>query len=222
MRSCRPILLVLTLVALVSGCSKKSNPTAPPPPTPPTNDSPANAVLLFKYGWEHRSVALQDSVLTDDFAFTPDPADTAAAVFPGGIGRATFLAIDQKLFVSGNGVGLPPASAITFGLDNVLNVVNSTVPGRDVNVHKEVLTSARITVTTNGRIQIGGTGSQARFYLVRGDSTLVHGNARSASRWYCEGIDDHTAGTVPQTAVHPTRLTGANALTWADLLALYR
>lgn len=222
MRVARLIPLCLVLIALASGCSKSSKNPVAPPPTAPTNDSPVNAVLLFRYGWEHRSVALQDTVLTDDFVFTPGASDSAAVVFPGGIGRGTFLAIDQKLFVTGNGGALPAASSITFGLDNVLNAVNSTISGRNVTVHKEVLTSARIVVKTSGTIPIGGTGSQARFYVVRGDSTLVHGSARSTSRWYVEGVDDLTSGPVPQSVVRPARLAGAHALTWADLLALYR
>lgn len=225
MRFTRLTLLAVVASLAVAGCSSGSkNPAAPPPPpTPPTNDSPANAVLLFKWGWEHRDTARQDSVLTDNFKFIPGtPGDTAATVFPNGVDRPTMLAIDQRLFVTGAGALLPHATSIALGLDNSLRVLDNA-RGLDVTVHKDVLTGVSLVVKTNITLPIGGTGSQATFYVVRGDSTTIHGAAGLATRWYVEGVFDDTGGTgAIASRVAPAAITGAHALTWADLLAMYR
>ena len=211
-----PVLLVLLLGC--SGGSKKIN-EPPPPPTPPTPDTPINAVKLFDFGWEQRSVAWQDSVLTSNFEFIPSAGDTAAQVFTGGVvPRDTLLNIERHLFVTGAGAGRPAATKVTFTMSPI-----QEFPGTvgDPNVHREVdigINPLDIKFPSD-EFFLGGTGAAARFFVVRGDSAqLPAGRIANASHWYVEGVQDVT----PVVGTPRYGLSGVQRRTWGYILALYR
>ncbi len=219
--------LVVLLALACFGCSSKSHVTRPivPTQTRPVPDSPVNALRLFEWGWSHRDVQVARSVLTADFAFVFAPEDSAGNLFrEPWIDRAETLNIFRNLFVGGSAE--PPADSISLTFDQTLLAMPDSRPGRNGAWHKEIVTGVDLVVKT-GAQEYFVTG-HARFFVVRGDSAVIPpdlGASPDSGRWYIEQVDD---GTVPGPGgavalpVGPSRTQPAHALSWGQVLALYR
>ncbi len=215
-----PVLVLMLLAGCSKGSNKVTNP--PPPPSVPVNDSPTNAVKLFEYAWEHRSVALTDSVLTADFEFAFAPGDTAVGVFGAQqIERDVMLTVENKLFVTGNGANYPKATSVSLTLPAALNFQPSSVPGRDGTVHLEARAQniSLVVNTSTGGYNVSGSGADVVFQVVRGDSAQTTASQpHVSSRWYLEGIRDETPATL---ASRTFAIREARRQTWGYIFSLY-
>jgi hypothetical protein len=220
MRITRFAPIVLVLLAGCSGGSKKvTNP--PPPPSAPVNSTPQNAVLLFKWGWEHLSVALQDSVLTSDFQFFFVPGDTATTAFGSStIDRATLLGVETHMF-TGAGTTSPKATSITFKLDNTLHDAPNG-RGLDPTTHREITSSLVLAASfaSGPPYGLGGIDVTTTFWVVRGDAgNLTAAQPPRADRWYVEGVVDNTT---PPPTIGRDAIRDVKPNSWSRLLALYK
>ncbi len=217
MRSIAALALAAALVAPVAGCGKAhvSKPVTPPIVQPPTPDSPANALRLVQWSWDHRDSSALASALTDDFEFfylVPVPDSLG-----GGTQPATPMTRDEMLCTSGGlfvgGGRYPRATSITLAFDSTLQVTPDPRPGMDPRVHKAIVTTTDVSIALagGGSYQIHGGSS---FFVVRGDSAAIpfdlqaRGIRADSTRWFVQVWDD--AGS----------LVGGTSL--GDVMDLYR
>jgi hypothetical protein len=213
----------LALLLAASGCSKKSsNPVAPPPPpSPPSPSTPAGALQLLKWAYEHRDTSLYRSLFTTDYGFTFVARDTANRAW-------TYLderASARHLLVGG---GSPsPATTVSLKFSGALSA--QAIPSLNPTYRMQISAPLNLTISLQDTTSINTIGN-ANFYFVRGDSALVpadlagQGVTGTSSRWFLYRWDDGTGGVSPYLAarVRPAQPAGTHNETWGDFKVRYR
>src|SRR5881628_2876265 len=165
---------IAALMALaVSGCFNPFDPrigstrgVSEPPPRP---DTARNALLLFRWCWEHRDINQYRELFTADFRFAFAAADTFGnAYLTRGWNRDDELESAKHLFLTGK-ADQPVATQIQMIFSNDLVAFDDSRPGKNRRVHKEIFTRVDLSVDFSDGVGSRSTGS-ATFFLVRGDS----------------------------------------------------
>jgi hypothetical protein len=218
---------LLALAVLGSGCS--THPSAPTAvrPAAPGAESPEAAVRMIGWCWNHRDIDSYTRLLTEDFGFGCAAWDTAGNMFRnnGGWDRDAELTAAQHLFFGYPGQAA--ADRITLQLDPTLRAVGDSRPGKDPRIHKEIVTSYELEVSTPTE-SFRATGG-LRIFVVRGDSAAIppdliaQGVKPDSTRWYIARCYDETFGGPVQTSgMRPARSLPSSATTWCRIKAFYR
>lgn len=180
---------VLALALSLSGCSAKDEVTAPAEP-PPLADSPAHALRLLEWSWNHRDATYLPGLFTDDFQFQFAAADSAGNQFRDVPWQRDHELISARdLFES--------SRSVLLQFDRNLVSFPDTRPGYLPAVHQVIRTSILVQVQRlDGRFE-KCTG-YATYFFTRGDSAAIPSSevARGAqpdpSRWWISGWIDET------------------------------
>jgi hypothetical protein len=166
-----------------------------PPPLP---DSPVNALLLFEWCWEHRSITEYEQLFTDDFRFAFASTDSSGnAYLERGFAREDELESARHLFLGGD-ASQPAASRIVLDFDPNLVALPDNRPGKLPPWHQEIDT--RITLSIDFSSSGERVNGSARFFLVRGDSAVIprelqdRGFGPDPHRWYIERYEEEDPG----------------------------
>ena len=221
---------VAVAALILSGCSVEHRVTGPlpiRPPVAPVANSPTNAIRVFEWGWNNRRQDSFRHVLAGDFQFIFAAGDSAGQFFPGArIDRDHLLEILGYMFVGGGTA--PRVTSVVLALEPTLLVLQDSRPGKDPNWHKEIVSSAVITILTEAGEEYRATGYE-RFFEVRGDSATIpadlvtEGVVPDSTRWYIDEWQEEYAGALPRAL--PADLQAplpAGSTTWGRILALYR
>jgi len=225
----------LALALAVAGCSgSRSRHLTQPVPDPGFRaTSPASAVRLFEWCWDHRNLDRYRELISDDFLFACAPADSAGGAFPGGaLTRFDEIESARHLFV---GAGTRPrANSITLQLDQNLVAERDGRPGKgNTTYHQAIVTWYMLRIETDADdFQVTGA---ARFFLTRGDSALIPadlvalGFRPDSTCWYIERWEDETLGSLASRVAAregprapSLRAQPARKPTWCDIKALYQ
>jgi hypothetical protein len=137
--------------------------------------------------------------------------------------REVMLTMVHNLFVGGG--SCPPANSITLSFDPTLVPQDDDRPGKDPRWHQEILTGVNLYIRTDDNSW--NVQGRARFYVVRGDSAMIpqdlvaKGFGPDPTRWYIDRWDDETLVQSAARAV-PAQPLPTHAVTWGDILVLYR
>ena len=171
------------------------------PPTrefaPPIPSSPAGALRVLQWSYNHRAIEPCRELPTDDFRFVGNPTDSAGGEYRGTIWtREDFLIRTAQLFAA--------ATSVRLTLDkNFFVYPDPTAMPWDPTGrwHKNIRTHTLLRVEAAGSVtEISGAAS---FYLVRGDAALIpedlklRGFGADSTRWYIRRWDDETVGSAP-------------------------
>jgi hypothetical protein len=209
----RSIALFVLAIALagITAC-EKSPPTASslsePPPEP---NSPVNALHLFEWSYDHRSIEQYRRLFTDDFRFffsDLDSSGDAYRVIPWT--REDELVGTRHLFVS--------ARTIELTMDHFIATADPR-PGKNPIWHKSVNAQVALHVVFPDGHTEDMSGS-AKFFFTRGDSALIPddlGAAPDPATWYIDRWDDETGQSGASSFG-----AGASNPTWGALKRRYR
>ncbi len=246
----RPVTATFVVAAMVAlgamGCSERgesvftrlTRPPATPPTDAPKPDSPAAALRLLEWAYNHRDYATLHTLFTEDFRFYFDAGDTAGAAYrvtPWGLEDE--LASTSHLFVNGKS-DEAPASSVTLVLDrNFFVYPDPRFASWDPRGrwHKNIRTQTLLHVlrVDGSALEVSGASS---FYFVRGDSALIPEDLKDAGfapdsiRWWISRWDDETipagegrTSTIPAALTPPIlQPQPARQWTWGTIKVLYR
>jgi len=206
MRKSIALFVLAIALAGITAC-EKSPPTASslnePPPEP---NSPFNALHLFDWSYDHRSIEQYRRLFTDDFRFffsELDSSGDAYRVIPWT--REDELIATRHLFVS--------TREIELTLDHNFNLTADARPGKNPIWHKAVATGVVLHVVFPDGHTEDMSGS-VKFFFTRGDSALIPddlGAAPDPATWYIDAYEEQTSPGV-----------GASNPTWGALKKRYR
>jgi hypothetical protein len=231
-RTLARVALAAALAAVLGSCGDKIIDLRDPQPTDPVPNpvSPARAVQRLVWSWNHRDPAPSEDLYAGDFRFEFGAPDSAAQQPAGVWFRETELASIQNLFVRGTAT-LPPASHITFVVDDPLVDTPSPEPGQDPRWHRMITTQVSLGVRL-GASQLAAMG-YTRFLLVRGDSARIpqvlrdRGYGPDSTRWWIDRWEDAPppggrAGLAARTdAAGPFQAMPSRLFTIAEIKQLY-
>ena len=191
------LLLSLALAFTAAACSKSTQPKSTDPPAP-TPNSPANALLLLGWSWDHRDTLHYDMLPTADFEWgwaTDTTLTNPLSNVPWT--RDQELHFVGHLFNGGAHLGDPPARSALFSFISAPIPTADSRPGRDPGWHQEVTAEvgAQINLANGTQILIS---APVRFFLVKGDSAaltpamVASGMTPSPDRWYLQGWNELT------------------------------
>lgn len=184
---------------------------------PPVARTPADAVRILVWSWNHQDTTRYASVLTADFEFAFAADDTFGSLFPGRVlNRALELAAVRSLFFTGTDQLEPPQSVVLLFEGDLIALPDSR-PAKNARRHREIAASARLRLY-NPDFELSST---FRMFLMRGDvvawpSGVPHGPAPDSTRWFVERWEEESFGS--DTAA--SRLPGRSP-TMGQIKALY-
>lgn len=218
---------------VLSGCFNPWDPreaglgVTEPPPVP---SSPAGALRLLEWCYDHRAIAEYRELFSDDYRFVfgaLDPYGNAYRSAPWT--REDEVESTTHLFQGGD-ANQPAATSITILLDRNFRVTND--PRFDASAarwHQLIRTSVTLhVVTETGEQTATGYGN---FFLVRGDSARIpdelsqKGFQPDTNRWYIQRHEDETFSDAGGGTAAARARPAAAALiqrTWGYLKVLYR
>lgn len=209
--------LLVALFALPMSCREATRSVAPIPNPPPVANSPANALRLLEWAWNHRDCEALSPLFTDDFVFVFAAGDSAGNPY-----RSDPWTREDELAASCN--LFEHALEIQLDFDRTLIALNDDRPGKRPPWHRTIRTKVNLKVTADrgGGPEVHETNGYAKFYLVRGDSAAIppelvqRGFAPDSTRWWIDRWEDET---LPPggASVHPTQ-----SRSWGAIKALFR
>ena len=216
MRRALTLLLVLAF-ALPASCSKTTRPHEIPPEAAPVANSPANAVRLLEWAWNHRNCDALSPLFTGDYVFAFAAGDSAGNPYRSSPWtREDELAASCNLFQN--------VQNLELYLDKTLIAFNDDRPGKNPKWHKTIRTKVNLIVTLDrgSGPEVNEVNGYAKFYLVRGDSAAIpadlvaRGFTPDSTRWWMDRWDDETLPPGGLRA-HPT-----SNRSWGAIKALFR
>jgi len=210
--------LLVALFTLALSCREAIRSFAPPlPAPPPVANTPANAVRLLEWTWEHRDCEALSPLFTEDFVFAFAAADSAGSPYRSDPWtREDELAASCALFEH--------ADDIRLDSDRTLIALPDDRPGRNPIWRKTIRTMVSLEVTADrgGGPEVFEVNGYAKFYLVRGDSAAIpaelvqRGFVPDSTRWWFDRWEDETL-PAGGTRAHPTAATS-----WGRIKVLFR
>lgn len=186
--------LLIALFTLPLSCREATRSVAPQiPQPPPVPNTPANAVRLLEWAWEHRDCEALSPLFTEDFVFAFAAGDSAGSPYRSDPWtREDELAASCALFEH--------ARAIQLDFDRTLLALDDDRPGKRPTWHKSIRTKVNLKVTADrgGGPEVYEVSGFAKFYLVRGDSAAIppelvqRGFGPDSARWWFDRWEDET------------------------------
>jgi len=192
----------------------------------PAPDSPANAVRLLEWIYNHKSIESYRRLLADDFRSSCSPTDSSGTQSRGTPWtRGDELTFATHLFIGGGALEPPVSIRVAYDRNFFVspdpNDLSWDASGR---WHRSIRSALAVSIRTadGGAIEITG---HANFFLVRGDSAVIPeelklmGLGPDSTRWYLRRWDDETepSGGAPVRAAQPS-----SPFTWCGLKSIYR
>jgi hypothetical protein len=192
-RRSRCLLLAAVLLG-TAGCETKQ-PTQPVD-TPPSAASPAGALRVLEWAWNHRDLERYAALLPEEFTFASLSGDSAGNPYRATPWlRAHELAAIDHLFHGGN-PSHPAVTEVSLAFDD-LHVMADPRPGKSPRWHKSVRARMVLDLALDGGGGISLT-SDPWFFVVRGDSATVpedlldQGVVPDSTHWYLERWEEPT------------------------------